>query len=190
MKETHLNNHENLKNFENNEKYSGLRNHENVNESEYTKNKQELIDKSRKEAMGSYSENKQDVQKKIRENIDDKELSSDKSIPTNSYLKGVTLSNELRHIRKNLSPLDKFGSNLIHQKGINKASEIGSNTIFRASGLLGGGFLAFIGTFVYYYYAKHDGLTYNYLLAIIFFVAGFFLGLIIELFIKLFRSNK
>ena len=193
MTEKHIKNHEleNRAHEANNEIESPLLNHkQGKNETNSEHLKKELIEKSRLEAEKIHHESKIDIQDKIKQSTLETETVSHKTIPTNSYLKGVTLSNELRHIQRKLNPLDKLGSQFIHQKGISKVSEISANTIYRPSGLLGGGIIAFIGTLAYYFYAKHIGLTYNYLIALFLFVTGFFIGLILEFFFKLLESRK
>ena len=190
MKEKHLVNHEYDKGDEiTHDKETSLYNHETNKESSNEEKRTEMLEKTRNETEKLYEDDKQDIKEKINQHLDEKDPSKAKSLYTNSYLSRVTASNELRHIQRKLNPIDKLGSHFIHQKGISKVSELTSSTIYRPSGVLGGGILAFVGTLIYYFYAKHTGLSYNYLLALILFVAGFVAGVAIELLFKLFRTK-
>jgi hypothetical protein len=99
----------------------------------------------------------------------------------NTELKNITLNRELVHIRRQLPRPDRALSKVIHQPVIRAVSESASKTVTRPSGLLGGGIVAFIGTSSYVYFTKHIGVSYNYLLFVVFFVSGFALGLLLEL---------
>jgi len=69
-------------------------------------------------------------------------------------------------------------------------SEAASKTISRPSGLLGGGLMAFAGSLVYLYLAKHIGFRYNYLLFTLLFVGGFAVGLCLEVIIWLVSRQR
>jgi hypothetical protein len=98
----------------------------------------------------------------------------------NPELKANALNNELRHIRRQLPKPERALSKVIHQPVVRAVSEGASKTVTRPSGLLGGGIVAFIGTSSYVYFTHHIGVTYNYLLFVLFFVGGFILGLLLE----------
>ncbi|HEY4963304.1 MAG TPA: hypothetical protein VIH90_01245 [Candidatus Saccharimonadales bacterium] len=101
--------------------------------------------------------------------------------PVSGEMKKNALKRELKHVRRHLPKVDQLGSKVIHQPLVKVISDASAKTITRPSGLLGGGIAAFIGSALYYYFTKHIGVNYNYLLFISFFVAGFAIGLIIEL---------
>jgi len=96
-------------------------------------------------------------------------------------LKSISRRRELKNIRAQESRPERTLSRVIHQPFIRAASEAAGNTVTRPSGLLGGGLLAFIGSGSYFILAKYVGFTYNYTLSLAFFVAGFALGLVLEL---------
>ncbi len=108
----------------------------------------------------------------------------------NKELQASSLSNELRHIRKKLNPVDKTASKIIHSPVIRALSNKSSSTIARPSGLLGGAIVAFTGSLMYLFFAKTIGIKYNYLMYIILFIGGFILGLIIELLFKIFLKQS
>jgi hypothetical protein len=127
----------------------------------------------------------------VDKNESDQSRSEDAFTPPPSKdLRKETLKKELTHVRKNLSKPDRLGSKVIHQPLIRSISEASSKTLTRPSGLLGGGLVAFIGSGLYYYLSKHMGFTYNYLLFVLFFVAGFIVGLILELGLYSIKSKK
>jgi hypothetical protein len=110
--------------------------------------------------------------------------------PANQELKDITLKGELKHIRKRLNRRDQLVSKVIHQPVVRVLSDVSSKTITRPSGLLGGGIVAFVGTSSYYLFTKHVGIKYNYLIFVMLFVAGFALGLFIEVLLWSVHSKK
>lgn len=100
----------------------------------------------------------------------------------NRDLKKVTLQRELTQIRRHLTKSERALSKVIHQPVVRAVSEASSKTISRPSGLLGGGVLAFLGTSGYLLLAKNQGFSrYNYAIFLILFLAGFVIGMILEL---------
>ena len=104
--------------------------------------------------------------------------------------KELMYSRTLLKIRRHLSPLSRAGSKIIHQRAIESTSEAASNTVARASGLLGGGLVAFVGTTIYYYYARKYGYDYNFTVFFILFVLGFIFGWFAEVSINSLRRTK
>ena len=98
----------------------------------------------------------------------------------NRELKSITLRRELQQVRRKLPAPQRVLSRVIHQPVVRAASEAAGKTISRPSGLLGGGFMAFLGTSAYLYFTKHIGVQYNYLVFALLFVGGFIIGLILE----------
>ena len=88
---------------------------------------------------------------------------------------------QLAQVQRKLPARDRQLSKLVHQPVVRMISESAAGTVTRPSGLLGGGLVAFIGSTGYLYLTKHVGLTYNYFVFILLFVAGFGLGLALEL---------
>ena len=108
----------------------------------------------------------------------------------NNELKSVTFHRELKSIQNKLNPSERILSKAIHQPVIRVVSEAAGKTISRPSGLLGGGIMAFIGTSLYLFIAKHYGFEYNNTVFLVMFSAGFLLGLVLELVIHITGSSR
>jgi hypothetical protein len=108
----------------------------------------------------------------------------------NRELKQQTWNRSMNRVRKQLSAPNKALSKVIHQPAINAISNFGEKTVARPSGILAGGVCALIGSSFFLYMAKHYGFRYNYLLFFLFFIGGFFVGLILELLGRVFLSKK
>lgn len=93
----------------------------------------------------------------------------------------------LKHVRSQLSVPNRALSRLVHQPAIRTVSEVSAKTVSRPSGLLGGGFFAFLGSVAYLFMASHIGFRYNYTVFLLFFVGGFIVGLVLELAVRLTR---
>jgi hypothetical protein len=103
-------------------------------------------------------------------------------------LKQQSLDRTLTRVRKQLNPAEKVLSRITHQPIIDKLSDLGGQTAARPSGIIGGGLFALLGSSFILYFAKHYGFEYNFLAFFALFVAGFALGLLTELGIKLVRK--
>jgi hypothetical protein len=143
-------------------------------EAEQSKN----LEQARSEIAKNTSE-KDSVREKISETA--KSETGEFKGPVSGDLKKISLKRELKQIRRHLPKIDQLGSKVIHQPTIKVISETSAKTITRPSGLLGGGIAAFSGSGLYYYFSRHIGVKYNYLLFVLFFVGGFAVGLLIEL---------
>lgn len=104
-------------------------------------------------------------------------------------IKKLRMKQSLSQVQRELTPLERGLSKLIHQPAVKAASEASAKTITRPSGLLGGGVLAFLGSSGYLYLAKHIGFQYNYLVFTLLFVGGFFVGLLLEMAVRLVRPR-
>ncbi len=91
----------------------------------------------------------------------------------------------LRKIRSALPLHERAMSRVVHQPVVETVSNAASKTIARPSGFLGGAVIAFLGTSLFLYMAKHYGYSYNYAVLFMLFVGGFATGLLIELLVKL-----
>jgi hypothetical protein len=118
------------------------------------------------------------------------EATSNSAAYIRDELKNVARDRELTNLRRQLKPYQKVLSKIVHQPAVSKASEVGSKTVSRPSGLLGGGIVALVGSLGYYLLAKHIGFTYNYVVFFMLFVAGFFIGLTLELIIYSFSKKR
>jgi hypothetical protein len=104
-------------------------------------------------------------------------------------LKSAAYQKTLLKVQTKLNPAERSLSKVIHQPFIESASDIGSKSVARPSGILGGGVVALIGSGLLLYMAKHYGFEYNYFVFIALFLAGFFVGLGIELLVKAVRRK-
>ncbi len=112
------------------------------------------------------------------------------NLPVSKEVRGDNLKAELKQIRTKLPKRDRAMSSFIHVPIIKKLSESTSKSISRPSGLLGGGLLAFLGTTIYYFYSKNQGIKYNFFVYFLLLVIGFVMGLLIEMLIRLIFIRK
>ena len=178
----HESGHEHLKAHENKEQHKKLQEQLEKKASEAHDNKEkvpELARKAKEESLPAESV-------KVTEHAP-KEPSSQY---VSRELKNLTFQRTLTHIRHKLSGPDKTLSKVIHQPVVKTLSKAGEQTIARPSGILGGSIFAFIGSTVFLYSAKHYGFRYNYLMFAIFFIAGFAVGLTVEMLTYIFRRRR
>lgn len=114
----------------------------------------------------------------------------DTPIGTQHAIKSQVYKQTLQRVQSHLSKPNQALSKVVHNKTVDTISNVGAQTVARPSGLLGGSICAFIGSLVLLYSAKHYGFRYNYLMFILFFVGGFFVGLILELIIWAVYSRR
>lgn len=105
-------------------------------------------------------------------------------------LKDSSYKQTLRHIQTKLRGSDKVLSRAMHQPVVEKLSNAGAKTIARPSGVLGGGFMALIGSSVLLYMTKHYGFEYNFTIFFLLFVTGFLAGLVLEGLLRLVRRKR
>ncbi len=110
---------------------------------------------------------------------------NDQPILVNKELKDVAYRRTLKRTQSKLAAPERAFSKVIHNPVVEAVSEVGSKTIARPSGVLLGGIFAFLGSFTFLWIVRHYGYEYNYLLFALFFIGGFFVGLGVELGIKL-----
>lgn len=96
-------------------------------------------------------------------------------------LKAEAYEKTIEKVRGHLNPVEHGISKLIHNPVVEPVSELGSKTIARPSGILGGGLAALIGSGIVLYMAKHYGFEYNFTTFLLLLVFGFAAGLIVEL---------
>lgn len=109
----------------------------------------------------------------------------DAPLLVNADLKNIKYKRTLQSVRKDLRPTERVLSKVIHNQTVDAVSELAGKTIARPSGFLTGAVLAFVGSSVYLWITKHYGYEYNFLLFVMFFAAGFGIGLLLELVLRL-----
>lgn len=105
-------------------------------------------------------------------------------------LKRDAYTKTLRKVQGQLAPIERTLSKVIHHRAIEPISEVGSKTIGRPSGVLGGGITALLGSTTVLIMAKYYGFEYKLSLFFILLGLGFFVGISIELAVYLLRRKK
>jgi phosphohistidine phosphatase SixA len=82
--------------------------------------------------------------------------------------------------RKQLKPMDRTISKVVHNPKIEAVSNVAGSTVARPSGFLYGALFSFIATLLFLVVSKRYGYEYNAFIGILAFVGGFFFGLIVE----------
>lgn len=86
----------------------------------------------------------------------------------------------IRAVQSNLPPLSRGFSKFMHQRGVERASELAEKTLARPSALLGAGLFATIGLGIMLYFARRNGFALSGSELILFVVVGWALGLASE----------
>lgn len=107
-----------------------------------------------------------------------------------SQFKKQALKSNLRRIQKELPTWQRPFSKFVHNQTVNQISEVGAETIARPSALLTGGLFSFIASLVVLVICRYYGYEYNYLIGLVALLGGLFLGIIIELTMRLFSRKK
>lgn len=105
--------------------------------------------------------------------------------PPSSFLKQESLKQGLKSVQRQESKPTRTLSKVIHQPAVRATSEVAAKTVSRPSGLLGGGIAAFIGGSAYLYLAYHIGFVYQPTVFLALTLAGFIVGLSLELLVRL-----
>lgn len=100
-------------------------------------------------------------------------------------LKDLAYRRTLRRAQNRMSAPSRLFSRAIHQPAVEAVSELAGKTVARPSGVLLGGIFAFLGSGIFLWVTRHYGYEYNYLLFAICFVGGYFVGLFVELGLKM-----
>lgn len=108
----------------------------------------------------------------------------------NAELRSMAYTRLLQRTRKQLRAPARAFSKVAHQPAIEAVSELGSKTIARPNGILGGSIVTLVGSCVALYAAKHYGFTYNFLLFAMLFVAGYAVTVCIETIIAIGRHFR
>lgn len=124
-------------------------------------------------------------------NVGDKQgESGQQTFGIHKQLKADAYKHIIRKIRSQLKAPDRVLSRIVHQPVIDAISNATAKTVARPSGFLGGSTVAFIGSAVFLYMARKYGFTYNYAVVFMLFVAGFAVGIVLELFLRLIFRRK
>jgi hypothetical protein len=99
-------------------------------------------------------------------------------------LKMDAYTRSMQKVRSNLSAPERTLSNIVHHKMVEPVSEFSSKTVARPSGILGGGIVAFVGSGVVLFLARHYGFQYNFTTFLLLLVCGFTAGIAVEYFLR------
>jgi hypothetical protein len=169
--------------------------HEQLLEAHASPEKSQKAEKVGEASHESYEESKADRLSEIRNSIQESAGSSREGkqalasthtrtqspLYVDKRMKAQSLKHELKAVRKQLPKSEQVLSRVVHLKPVQAASELGEKTIARPQALLWGGLCAALSSAALYLTAKYIGFQYNYLLGILFFVGGYFIGLLVEL---------
>jgi hypothetical protein len=126
---------------------------------------------------------------KSSEQISNYETNEDVGQPTHHYItkkiKATKFKETMSVVQSQLKPVNRRLSRIIHQTAVETISEVGSKTIARPSGIIGGGIISLVGSSLAIIVAKKIGFEIPHSLFLILFVCGFILGLFVEYIIRL-----
>ncbi len=125
-----------------------------------------------------------------KHHLDNNQKINSVPIVAGGELRDRTLQRTIKGIQKKLPPLQKSFSKVIHNPAIDTVSEATSKTIARPSGLLFGGMASLIVSLLTMFISRYYGYRYNFLVGLLAFVGGFFLGLLIESVMRLTKHKS
>lgn len=169
-------------------------NHETLVEAEHLPDIEKLNQKALEQSVESndLSELSDTVHEKAKSShdvhVEDRPAEAAPQFGAYAELKNQTYSNTLKYVQKRLSKSERTMSKVMHNKAIEKVSDGVGKTAARPSGILGGGIVSLIGSFIVLYMAKKYGFEYNFFVFFLLLAGGFALGVIIEL--SLFALRK
>lgn len=137
---------------------------------EHKKSVDEIREKIEKEARSSET---------IQKNLDNNKQ-VDSPISMGVHLRRHSVKDTIKRVQSRLSPTQRVFSKVVHNPTLDTISEFSGKTVARPSGLLYGGIFSFVFSLGFLYLAKYYGYEYNFFIGILAFIAGFFLGLLIE----------
>jgi hypothetical protein len=107
--------------------------------------------------------------------------------PVHRSHKQMTYKATMRRVEGKLPAYQRTFSKVINNDTVDKVSNIASKTVARPSGLLGGGAVAFVALLIVTFYASRYGWEVSGSEFIVFMIAGWALGLLVEGVLKLVR---
>lgn len=166
---------------------------------EHQKNLQETAEHAAKNAKHEHADNIESIRSKVeaaskskqeglKKNKEREKSEKDQPTLVNKELKALAYKRTLHRMQRKLPAPSRAFSKVIHNPVVETVSDVTGKTVARPSGVLAGGIFAFLGSSLFLYITKHYGYEYNYLLFALFFVGGFFVGLLVELGLRL--SNR
>lgn len=158
------------------------------------------IEKLNQEALEKTAERVEvnDLQEAVQETakrseettVEEKPAAASQEFGAYAALKGETYSRTLKRVQERLSKPEQAMSKVMHNKTVEKVSDELGKTAARPSGILGGGIMSLVGSFVLLYMTKKYGFEYNFFIFFVLLAAGFALGVVLELAIHAFRKAR
>lgn len=146
---------------------------------------QEALEKNaEKVGVENLQETVQEVAKRSQEiTVESAPTAEKQEFGAYNDLKGQTYGHTLKRIQQRLSKPERAMSKVMHNKTVEKVSDGLGKTAARPSGILGGGIVSLLGSFVLLYMAKKYGFEYNFFIFFALLAVGFGLGVLIDLLI-------
>jgi hypothetical protein len=152
-------------------------------EHEHANNLANIREKLEKEAVNS-----QEVRTKKLELHKDSEPEEANTYWHSREYRELAFKQFMGRVRGHLSTSEKLASRVLHQPVVERASEVGSKTVARTSGVLLGSIFSFIISLAVYILSKRYAYDMTYSIFIASFLGGFLLGIIVEFLYKAVRS--
>lgn len=124
-----------------------------------------------------------------RKNNKDRSLNTHKG-PINKKLREESYSRTMNQVQDELPPNSRAFSKIIHNKTVEKVSDITGNTLARPNSMLSGSIFAFVLTLAVYVVAKTIGYPLSGFETILAFIIGWTIGIIYDYLHILFTGNK
>lgn len=122
--------------------------------------------------------------------IDEKASDIPRTVSISKQRKDESYRRTLKRVQSELPITNKIFSKVIHNKVIEKTSEIAGNTIARPNSILFGAICAFLFSLITYYVAKRIGYQLSGSETIVAFLAGWLIGILYDYLRLLFTGKK
>jgi hypothetical protein len=169
----------------NNKRHESIKKHHEDAPEASVEQQKELLDKIRHEVANSASSS--------QEKLQSQHSTQAKTVPQpriNKELKNLMFERTLIKVQKQLGPTKKTFSKFIHKESVEAISSVGEKTIARPFGILGGGFLALLGSLFSTYLSKQFGMKYNLIVFALLFFVGYMVSCIIEIIFLFFKKAR
>jgi len=147
----------------------------------------ERVDSALKKVHESTRNNETDRLKDSFDGEDDKSIDS---VFVDNSSKNSVKSTYMANIRHRLTGNQKKFSKFIHSRTIENVSEAAGKTIVRPSGILAGSVVTLLGSIYYLYLTHNNNYEYNFYTATLLFLAGFAIGLFLEIIFNFFSRSS
>lgn len=140
-----------------------------------TKSREKLEDDARKEALEQAA-----AKEKVSEPSDKEQAPAERRGPLTKREKDASFNATMAEIRTHMSGPSKAFSTFIHNKTVERVSDVVGGTVARPNAILSGSVFAFLFTLVIYLVANHNGYRLSGSETIASFAIGWIVGLIFD----------